>query len=332
MSRHQRTTPSNRIAWVDSGRGLAIVLVTLFHATNWLAGAGLNEDGWSAFNEVVATLRMPLFFTLSGLFAAKWLTVSWKTLLTKKLALFLWVFALWGAIGTGTLLIGIAARGEPINPLGALKQYLLSPLEPRLELWFIWALGLFFVLAKVTRRAPYAAQIGTAAVISALALTDWTALTGSPVGESMNVGWTGMAKYYLFFIAGLLLRQPITRAVNRLSPRRGAVILLVWLAMSLLSVGCGARAIPGFAFVTALCGVAAGFTLARALSRVPLLGFLGSRTLPIYVTHTPVIILTVAALTPLLTTATHPVLAVVLPPAVAALSVTCAVFLDTAVR
>lgn len=332
MSRHQAPPPAGRITWVDTGRGIAIILVALFHATNWLSGIGLDESLWSTINETVATLRMPLFFTLSGLFAAKWLTASWPALATAKLALFAWMFLLWGAVGSAVQLIGLAARGDHINPLGTIKQYLLSPLEPRLELWFIWALGLFFVIAKLSRRVPAAVQLAVAAVVSALALTDWSTHDDGAFWADLNVGWTGMAKYYLFFMTGLLARRRIIAAVAAITPVRGAIVLACWLVLSITSVVAGGRSIPGMAFVTALSGVAAGLVLAKAFSRIRLLPFLGARTLPVYVTHTPLIILMVAVLGTLVPLPAREAAHLVLPPLLAAAAITGGVLLDTAVR
>ena len=66
-------TTAPRVAWVDAGKGLAISLVVLFHSARWLDGLPSDTVVWQTVNDVLATLRLPLFFTLSGLFAAKWL-------------------------------------------------------------------------------------------------------------------------------------------------------------------------------------------------------------------------------------------------------------------
>src|SRR3954454_25108252 len=96
-----------RVTWVDTGRGIAITLVALFHATNWLLGAGAHVQGWSQANLVMSSLRMPLFFTLAGLFAGKWVRGAWGPLWRVKVRLYLWVFLLWGAIGSLTFYIGL---------------------------------------------------------------------------------------------------------------------------------------------------------------------------------------------------------------------------------
>lgn len=265
-----------RLAWVDTGRGVAIVLVVLFHAANWF---GVPQ--WQAVNEALAPLRMPLFFALSGMFAGKWLQGSWRALWRSKIALFLWVFLVWETIGSAVFLLGLQMQGIEFGILGTLRDLAISPVRPRFELWFIWALALFFVLAKASRRASPTLQLGLAAVASAVALS------GVDLG---NVGWNGLLRYYLFFLVGILARERVL-ALAQPSGRRVLVGLAgSWVVVTLVVVVWDVRAVPGVYFVLCLLGLPAGVALSLLLQRVGTLGSLGRQTLPIYLAHTPIII------------------------------------------
>lgn len=277
---------SHRLDWVDAGRGLAICLVVLFHATNWVATTGADMSGWTAANAVMSSLRMPLFFVLSGLFAAKWLTAPWPTLVRSKVFLFTWVLGVWTIIGMIIQQAGLAAAGQPIGWTSAVRNTLLTFIEPQFELWFIWALAIFFVAAKVLRRVPPAVQLVLAAALSVLAFFAW---------DSVTDGWANAAKYFFFFLLGLYLRRWILRAAS-LPLWAAAPVLGLWFAVAWSVNAFALRQLPGVYVGTCLLGIAAGIALARLLERVAPLRVLGKRTLPIYLAHTPVIVLVTIAL------------------------------------
>ncbi len=274
--------PTGRLDWVDTGRGLAILLVALFHSTNWLLAAGAHVAGWVEFNLIVSSLRMPLFFVLSGLFAGKWLTTSWGRLWQGKLRMFVWVFLVWSLIGAVIFTFAVRVmKGEGSLVRGTIIPFLVSPAVPRLELWFIWALVVFFALAKLTRKVDPRLQLAVAAVASAVALSGW--VTASP-------GWNGGVKYYAFFLAGLYGKAFIIRLGQARSRALLGVIFAAWLGVSVLLWRLDAREIPGLYFVNCVLGVGAGVALSRMLS-FAVLRRIGSQTLPIYLAHTPLAVL-----------------------------------------
>lgn len=273
----------NNVRWADAGKGLAICLVVLVHTCNWLLAAGLGVPTWDSINEGFVTLRMPLFFLISGLFAGKWIHGSWHSLLTDKLLFLYWIFLLWSLIGSLFSLAGLAIQDSGTTTstsfLGGLA---LSFIRPRFELWFIWALALFFVLAKLLTKWPLHLQL----VLAAAASFIWQSGL-----ISINIGWDGAAKNYLFFLVGAACRNGIFSAVDKtpLAARVGLIVL--WGSVSVCTVAWDGGDILGLRFAHSLLGVAAGIALATLLVEVKWLRNLGRRTLPIYLAHTPIAIL-----------------------------------------
>jgi uncharacterized membrane protein YcfT len=277
-----------RVDWADTGRGIAIVLVTLFHATQWLASLGYPVAVWLEANEVLASLRIPLFFTLAGLFARKWLAVRWRDLWASKLSLYLWVFLVWEAIASVFFNLGLLTQGRCCEVRTAAEGWIAALVLPRFELWFIWVLAIFFVVAKLLRRVDFRIQLVLAGVLAAFALTGWE--------HVMNTGWAGAAKFFFFFLVGLYLRDRLLRLGSFGGAWFIAGSIALWAAVSLAFVLLDVEAVPGVYLVNCLLGLVGGIALSRVLARLPWLRRTGARTLPIYVAHTQVILVVVVAL------------------------------------
>ncbi|CAL4858596.1 acyltransferase family protein [Microbacterium sp. MM2322] len=295
--------------WVDAGKGLAIALVVLFHSARWLAGLVGDISGWLWLNDLLATMRMPLFFTLAGLFAAKWAAVPLAQLWNAKLRLFVWVFLLWEVLGLGPYLLGQAAHGVEINARRELFDTAISPVVPRFELWFIWALALFFLLNRALRAVPAAVSLSVAAVVSVVAFTDILPLP-SP-------SWTGVCKYYVFFLIGMIGRRALFSYAARSGWMLRSLVVACWAAFALVVTVFDLSRIPGVYPALACLGVLAGVAISQVLQRSAVIVRLGSRTLPVYLAHTPIVILLAAAVAPAVENDLVRAVAPLLPPAAA---------------
>ncbi|MDJ0349990.1 acyltransferase family protein [Cryobacterium sp. PH29-G1] len=311
-------TATERIGWVDTGRGIAILLVALFHSANWLLGAGFDIPYWREINEALSSMRMPLFFVLSGLFAPKWLLKPWRDLWTVKVRLYLWVFLLWEVIGSIVFLLGQTMKGEGFGLRDAVLGLAVSPILPRFELWFIWALSIFFVVAKLSRRVDPRLQLVVAGAVSIVALSGL---------ETANVGWSGSLKYYFFFLAGIYLRNWIIRIGTVDNTLLVGAAMVLWVAVTAAIALLGLRDVFGLYFVNCLVGVVGGIAFSRTLRGVRWFGAIGRITLPIYLAHTPIVILISFVLSLPVIFPAVAVIAPVLPPILALAAVLLALAL-----
>lgn len=274
-------TPGREV-WIDAGRGIAVLLVVLYHAARWFEVAG-----WEQLNDYVSSVRMPFFFVISGMLAYRIGVVApvgttWRALWDRRLSLYLWVFVIWEAIGTACYLIGFALRGTPLGFGPMLRDLLLSPVRPQFELWFIWALALFCVAARLLRSVDWRWHLLAAAVPSVIALTD-----GFDLG---NVGWNGALKYYVFFVCGMHLRGLLLAFARTPWPVRTG-LLAGWAILAAVVETTGLRSVVGVYFALCVVGILAGVALGTFLARSAGLVRIGAATLPVYLGHTPVIIL-----------------------------------------
>lgn len=268
----------SRISWADTARGLAICLVVLYHATNWTWATNYGVDALVEFNDPLRSLRMPLFFVVSGMFATKWIATSWSVLLRGKIFYFAWVFILWEPINLLVRLLTGYYGGDWDDLAHDLSW---SLLVPRSELWFIWTLAAFFIAARLLRWLPVWVQLLLAVAVSGWTLAGW---------EPESLAYRGAAQYCLFFLIGLHLRPFVETYARRLRWWSGLLVIGAWYSITWFVAQEGLEQTIGVYLVANLAGAFAGIAISRGLSVVvPQLGWVGSRTLPVYVTHTPLI-------------------------------------------
>lgn len=312
----------SRAEWADAAKGVCILLVVLWHTImkhylqiDWHLSVPL-PGAWGAFGDQLLPLRMPVFFTISGMFAAAAVQRPWSVVRRSRIAKFSYLYAVWFTVHT--LVLSLVPRFDTVaahSALDVLEQLTITPTN----LWYLVALAVYFVVAKLTRRMPVAVVLGAAFLLSATASAGLLASPGNRGQLYQNL---------LFFLAGLRLRPWVTRLAAAATARRlllGTVgYLVVMAAIQLLGVKRWFGVWPLACALAVLIGVLAAVQLGRWRRLATRLAELGRRTLPIYVIHMPLLALAhLALLRPFsaLGPAAQLVLAVFLPPALTALLV-----------
>jgi uncharacterized membrane protein YcfT len=275
----------NRLNWVDTAKGLSILLVVMLYATN---GAGEATGDVGLFHYLIGfatPFRMPEFFLISGLFLASVINRPWPKFLDRRALHYFYFYLLWAAIHIG-LKIGLASA----NPIAAASDMALALVQPYGVLWFIYVLALTGVATKVLHelRVPKWLTFAAAAVMSMA-----TIKTGSYAVDQF-------AEYFVFFFSGYALAPLIFKFVqwgmNNLA--LAAALVLAWGVTNgyfvfaggfiaepgLFSMGYAEH--PVLHFALALSGSIVLCLFAGILSKTIGMGWLryiGERSLAIYV-------------------------------------------------
>jgi len=270
---------SQRLAWVDAAKGISILLVVAHHVVEALQTSGLAPPAVVTVNTALAALRMPLFFLASGLFVAGPLAASWRTLLHKRVAFFLYLYVLWVLLRFAFFHIPVLAAADPHDrpDVVALAWTLLLP---GAGLWFLYALALFSVVAKLIKRAPVWLQLSAAGVLSAL--------VGAGILEFESEAWTRMARHLFFFLLGWHARHLIERLARSSTGLTTLAAAVGCVVGAVGAVALDIRSLPGVALALNVVAVTFGVLFAAWIARYrigrPLVA-LGRHTLPVYLIH-----------------------------------------------
>ncbi|OON40556.1 acyltransferase [Izhakiella australiensis] len=279
--------PKQQLGWVNILKGGCILLVVLYHVVlpgfadtvPHLSSGQLPAKLWVGFNEILSPLRMPAFFFVSGLLAANAIiNRPWKSVLTSRITNLFYLYFLWGIIQW--LMIGRVSgplMGEHLSDntnaawASSFAESLKLMLLAMSSSWYLYALGLFFLFARLFRRYPFALLL-VAVMMNYLA-----------VGRLVP-GWgpESLLQYFVFFVLGAFYSEVIMRW-SEWKPRN----LLVWALLAVLAAG---HIALGFNDNFFLCIVAILFSvqLCRWLDRhfsMRIMKWTGRNTLQIYVLH-----------------------------------------------
>ena len=263
---------AGRIDWVDYAKGICIVMVVMMHS---VLGVELAA-GQTGFMHVLVAFakpfRMPDFFLISGLFLAVVIDRDWRTYLDRKVVHFAYFYVLWVTIQFGFKAPSFAAETGWAH-VGFL--YLESFIEPFGTLWFIYLLPVFFVVTKLTRRAP--------------SLAVWVAAV---LLESAHVatGWTVIDEFcsrFVYFYSGYLFADLVFALSDRARARPAWALagLAAWALINGGLVATGFSEWPLISLALGLAGACAIVIFGTLLARAHWLDFLracGEHSIVIY--------------------------------------------------
>lgn len=271
-----------RLDWPDVAKGVCIVLVVLWHVVTKQAvpapGAGGVTDVWVTANAQLLPLRIPLFFLVSGVFAASAVTDPDPSRWRRRAGGLALLYVLWVLIQTAVLALTPGFdTARATDGWQLLAHLTISPTN----LWYLLALAVYLTVARLTRRLP------TGLVL--LAAFGVAAVAGAGVIPDLGNLWQ-LVQNLLPFLVGLRLSGWVRRFAATSGGARVLVLAAGYLAALALVAVTGVRLWPGVWPVLALLAVAFGVSASVVLDRrgagaARVLRWLGRRTLPIYVLH-----------------------------------------------
>ena len=282
------TAPSvPREPWADAAKGLCILLVVLHHTVGkhyvplmselsevepfaappllpaWVAQA------WHELTEALRPVRMPLFFALSGFFASRAVHRPWPAARARVLGGY-YLYVVWLLFFA---LFYVVESRLPANRTEDLADLGRDLVWASTSMWFLFALPVYFVIAKALRQWPRATLAAAATLAGSLS---WFGI------EEVNRAQVLFC--FLFFAIGAYRPRLVSDAVARL-PVPAALGAFV-LALAIVNADVVPRSIP--VLVAGVAGVALGLAVARHLARSVLadaFAWLGRRTMRVYVLH-----------------------------------------------
>ena len=265
-------TSATRIDWVDYAKGICIVMVVMMHSVLGVELA-TGENGFMHVAVMFAKpFRMPDFFLISGLFLTLVIDRDWRTYLDRKVVHFAYFYVLWVTIQFGFKAPGFAAEHGWAH-VG--YEYLLSFIEPFGTLWFIYLLPIFFVVIKLTRRAPAILIFGIAVLLESVHIT---------------TGWTAIDEFcarFVYIYSGYIFADYVFALSDRARahPALALIGLAAWAIVNGGLVASGVSELPIISLALGLAGACAIVTMGTLLARMQWLNFLrfcGEHSIVIY--------------------------------------------------
>lgn len=261
-----RLSTDNRMQWMDVLRGLAILLVLVWHAPAIPQLLGAQLPGWLlAVNDFFLPYRMPMLMFVSGLLLPMALRKPPVRYYWGKFQLVVWPYLVWSGIHL------VQMDSEP--SILHWRAWIATG-----YLWFIFFIACYYLVAPLLARLP-PWVVPAAALVAALVLPDGLAHR--------------IAYFAVFFFGGA--------AVAR-SPRLLQLVGSTWwvaLPAGVFAVGFGffsAVQRTQFEAITvpmSACGIIAAIYCARRLEGLRVLApvrFVGRNSLVFYVAHFPVML------------------------------------------
>ncbi len=276
--------PSNRLSWVDSAKGISIILVVMMYS---VFNVGQDADGVGLFHYVIAfatPFRMPEFFLISGLFLSLVIARPWAAYADRRVVHYFYFYALWAVIH---LVIKVGLAGHPVE---ALQDIAWATIEPYGVLWFIYLLAVFSAVTKLcyTLKIPHAAVLVVGAALQ--------------IGNFSSPSYLveQFCHYFVFFYCGYLFAPWIFKLVDwAMEHARLALVgLAVWAAVEAALVfspgfaiyadhpaDIGIAGLPGIRLLLAVAGAVALCVSGGLLSKLRFmdwLRWLGEHSLIVY--------------------------------------------------
>ena len=275
---------TGNIKWVDSAKGIAIILVVMMYAAYSVGEVAGNVSIFHYIIGFTTPFRMPEFFLISGLFLSIGIGRSWSNFLDKRFVHYLYFYVIWVAI-----LIVVKIGIFSANPILALNYLGWAMVEPYSMLWFIYILAFFSLAAKIaySLKIPHWVMLLGAAILQI-----------TPV-QTISVAINNFSEYFIYFYVGYVFATQIFNIINYLQSRiiLAIAVLIAFFTINLTlvffpsysiniaSFELGLAGIPILHLIMALLGSLAVCLVAAMVSKYNFmnwLNWLGAHSIVVY--------------------------------------------------
>ena len=278
----QHHNHSNRLKWVDYAKGVGIVLVVYGHVLREIRPVkGLfveYADFFEFSDKFVYSFHMPLFFMLSGYFFMS--SLYKKDFLLDKIKGLVYPFIIWSLLQTSAEIL-ISYFSPYTNTQTPLTELITCLVIPRDQFWFLYALFFITVINYFLFRINVAAGIYFSIIL-------WVGyvLLRRFVPDTFN----NTFQFLIFFNIGILFSQSRKFIVVI---GRGKFLLAGAIVFAAIEYFYFLGFFPFNSIILSkfLVGVAGSLLiiqlsrLAVAANFLPILSYIGKRSLPIYLAH-----------------------------------------------
>ena len=268
-------TISEHVPWLDTAKGIGIILVVYGHQLRAQMAAGKVEGSWHASTQdaIIYSFHMPLFFLISGLTIAKvFRRRKLNRYIRSRLINLMYPYVLWSFL---SLVLAVEGRRYVQHQVG-LNDFISIWWRPLFQFWFLYALFICQIIFALLR--------GIRSLVLILAVV----LLVVPVDLSSPI-LIDVVKSFPFFAAGVLFSSRLTSLGS--CPRMSligigllscAIFTFVFTVRNIFNVYSGPSD-----FVLAGSGILAVLTISALIFRQsPLLTLLGTYSMAVYVLHT----------------------------------------------
>lgn len=287
-----RISESQRFPWVDAVRGSCVLAVVLLHfclAAFYPHMWGTKTvDVWAALNSFMTSIRMPTLFAISGFLLSSRIRRGWADPRTRFSALHAYYLYVVWLIVYALLAIWFPTGARPLTNAGGWMDLAEQLVNPHTMLWFVLGLAFWTAVLATARSLPIW-----------LVLPALFALTVA----TFMIEWSTQLDFYIrilrygFYIGvGVYLRPAIERLINQRVWWTVAASSALYVAFRVLTPIEESLGLPFSIFIPlrdlAAVGVAMSLVSVLVAYVKPIriaLGWVGERTLPIYVLHSLVI-------------------------------------------
>lgn len=285
MSQIQRP----RIEWMDLVKGSSVLLVVLFHAEIHMykvQSDGVAANIWHTVMNVTEPLRMPIFFLVSGMLAASALSRPWGKSRRRTYGM-TYLYVLWSAI-----FFTVVAFYVKETPIEALIDFPRRLIVGSSGYWYLYALLLYFIIAKAARRWPLWIIFGIAVALNLLRapIAQWNRDYVVNIDGASSM--TAISVNLVFYLLGAYYKEVITWVSERAS-----WFWVIGIVVVVSAYGFWRNSVPEFSETTYL-PVSLGWIVAGVMAAELLVKregprnfgtFFGARTLPIFVVQFPLL-------------------------------------------